>query len=116
MREVGTDVLNNRVEIKNLNSFRAMERGIAYEIERQIKIMESGGTVAQETLGWDEANGCTYTQRSKEDAHDYRYFPEPDLPPACGGPGLGAPSALHIARTAARPGAALSGGFRPDYG
>jgi aspartyl-tRNA(Asn)/glutamyl-tRNA(Gln) amidotransferase subunit B len=81
MREVGTDVLNNRVEIKNLNSFRAMERGIAYEIERQIKIMESGGTVAQETLGWDEANGCTYTQRSKEDAHDYRYFPEPDLPP-----------------------------------
>jgi aspartyl-tRNA(Asn)/glutamyl-tRNA(Gln) amidotransferase subunit B len=81
MREAGTDVLNNRVEIKNLNSFRAMERGIAYEIDRQIKIMESGGTVAQETLGWDEANGCTYTQRSKEDAHDYRYFPEPDLPP-----------------------------------
>ena len=81
IREAGTDVLNNRVEIKNLNSFRAMERGIAYEIERQIKIMESGGTVAQETLGWDEANGCTYTQRSKEDAHDYRYFPEPDLPP-----------------------------------
>jgi aspartyl-tRNA(Asn)/glutamyl-tRNA(Gln) amidotransferase subunit B len=81
MREVGTDVLNNRVEIKNLNSFRAMERGIAYEIDRQVKIMESGGTVAQETLGWDEANGCTYTQRSKEDAHDYRYFPEPDLPP-----------------------------------
>jgi aspartyl-tRNA(Asn)/glutamyl-tRNA(Gln) amidotransferase subunit B len=81
MREAGTDVLNNRVEIKNLNSFRAMERGIAYEIERQIKIMESGGTVSQETLGWDEANSCTYTQRSKEDAHDYRYFPEPDLPP-----------------------------------
>jgi len=81
VREAGTDMLNNRVEIKNLNSFRAMERGITYEIERQIKIMESGGTVAQETLGWDEANGCTYTQRSKEDAHDYRYFPEPDLPP-----------------------------------
>ena len=81
IREAGTDVLNNRVEIKNLNSFRAMERGIAYEIDRQIKIMESSGTVAQETLGWDEANGCTYTQRSKEDAHDYRYFPEPDLPP-----------------------------------
>lgn len=81
VREAGTDMLNNRVEIKNLNSFRAMERGITYEIDRQIKIMESGGTVAQETLGWDEANGCTYTQRSKEDAHDYRYFPEPDLPP-----------------------------------
>jgi aspartyl-tRNA(Asn)/glutamyl-tRNA(Gln) amidotransferase subunit B len=81
VREAGTDVLNNRVEIKNLNSFRAMERGLTYEIDRQIKIMESGGTVAQETVGWDEANGVTYTQRSKEDAHDYRYFPEPDLPP-----------------------------------
>jgi aspartyl-tRNA(Asn)/glutamyl-tRNA(Gln) amidotransferase subunit B len=81
VREAGTDVLNNRVEIKNLNSFRAMERGLAYEIDRQIKIMESGGTVSQETMGWDDANNCTYTQRSKEDAHDYRYFPEPDLPP-----------------------------------
>jgi aspartyl-tRNA(Asn)/glutamyl-tRNA(Gln) amidotransferase subunit B len=81
VREAGTDVLNNRVEIKNLNSFRAMERGLAYEIDRQIKIMESKGTVSQETVGWDEANGVTYTQRSKEDAHDYRYFPEPDLPP-----------------------------------
>ena len=81
VREAGTDVLNNRVEIKNLNSFRAMERGLAYEIDRQIKLMESGGTVVQETMGWDEANSCTYTQRSKEDAHDYRYFPEPDLPP-----------------------------------
>ncbi|WP_139044396.1 Asp-tRNA(Asn)/Glu-tRNA(Gln) amidotransferase subunit GatB [Leptolinea tardivitalis] len=81
VREAGTDVLNNRVEIKNLNSFRAMERGLAYEIDRQIKIMESGGTVSQETMGWDDTNNCTYTQRSKEDAHDYRYFPEPDLPP-----------------------------------
>jgi aspartyl-tRNA(Asn)/glutamyl-tRNA(Gln) amidotransferase subunit B len=81
VREAGTDVLNNRVEIKNLNSFRAMERGLAYEIARQIEIMKNGGTVSQETLGWDEANGTTFTQRSKEDAHDYRYFPEPDLPP-----------------------------------
>jgi aspartyl-tRNA(Asn)/glutamyl-tRNA(Gln) amidotransferase subunit B len=81
VREAGTDVLNNRVEIKNLNSFRAMERGLTYEIARQIKVMESGGTVAQETVGWDEPNGVTFTQRSKEDAHDYRYFPEPDLPP-----------------------------------
>jgi aspartyl-tRNA(Asn)/glutamyl-tRNA(Gln) amidotransferase subunit B len=81
VREAGTDILNNRVEIKNLNSFRAMERGLIYEIERQIKVMESGGTVSQETVGWDEAKGETYTQRSKEDAHDYRYFPEPDLPP-----------------------------------
>jgi aspartyl-tRNA(Asn)/glutamyl-tRNA(Gln) amidotransferase subunit B len=81
VREAGTDVLNNRVEIKNLNSFRAMERGLTYEITRQIAIMENGGTVAQETVGWDEPNGVTFSQRSKEDAHDYRYFPEPDLPP-----------------------------------
>lgn len=81
VREAGTDVLNNRVEIKNLNSFRAMERGLTYEIARQIGLMESGKTVTQETVGWDEPNGVTFTQRSKEDAHDYRYFPEPDLPP-----------------------------------
>jgi aspartyl-tRNA(Asn)/glutamyl-tRNA(Gln) amidotransferase subunit B len=81
VREAGSDVLNNRVEIKNLNSFRAMERGLTYEIARQIAVMESGGTVAQETVGWDEPNGVTFIQRSKEDAHDYRYFPEPDLPP-----------------------------------
>ncbi|MEI8133135.1 MAG: Asp-tRNA(Asn)/Glu-tRNA(Gln) amidotransferase subunit GatB [Leptolinea sp.] len=81
VREAGTDVLNNRVEIKNLNSFRAMERSLTYEIARQITVMESGGTVTQETMGWDEPNGVTFSQRSKEDAHDYRYFPEPDLPP-----------------------------------
>ena len=81
VREAGTDVLNNRVEIKNLNSFRAMERGLNFEISRQIALMERGETILQETVGWDEANGVTFTQRSKEDAHDYRYFPEPDLPP-----------------------------------
>ena len=81
VREKGSDALNTRVEIKNLNSFRALERGIAFEIERQSKLVETGGQVEQETLGWNEAKETTYPQRSKEDAHDYRYFPEPDLPP-----------------------------------
>ena len=81
VREKGSDALNTRVEIKNLNSFRALERGIAFEIERQSKLVETGGQVEQETLGWNEAKETTYSQRSKEDAHDYRYFPEPDLPP-----------------------------------
>ena len=73
--------LGTRTEVKNLNSFRAMERAILYEIERQSKILAAGGRVEQETLGWSEARGQTYSQRSKEEAHDYRYFPEPDLPP-----------------------------------
>jgi aspartyl-tRNA(Asn)/glutamyl-tRNA(Gln) amidotransferase subunit B len=81
VRPKGTDVLNTRVEIKNLNSFRALERATAFEIARQSKILAGGGTVEQETLGWNEARETTYSQRSKEDAHDYRYFPEPDLPP-----------------------------------
>jgi aspartyl-tRNA(Asn)/glutamyl-tRNA(Gln) amidotransferase subunit B len=81
VRPVGSTVLNNRVEIKNLNSFRFMERAISYEIERQVKIMRAGGVVDQETVGWNESEGVTFSQRSKEEAHDYRYFPEPDLPP-----------------------------------
>lgn len=81
VRRLGTDVLNTRVEIKNLNSFRALERATSFEIERQAKLLDSGGVVEQETLGWNEARESTYSQRSKEDAHDYRYFPEPDLPP-----------------------------------
>jgi aspartyl-tRNA(Asn)/glutamyl-tRNA(Gln) amidotransferase subunit B len=81
VRPLGSDVLNPRAEIKNLNSFRAMERAVAYQIEQQIAKMERGEQVEQETLGWDETRQETYSQRSKEDAHDYRYFPEPDLPP-----------------------------------
>ncbi len=81
VRPVGMDELGTRTEVKNLNSFRALERAIVYEIERQSKVLDSGGTVEQETLGWNEASERTYSQRSKEDAHDYRYFPEPDLPP-----------------------------------
>jgi len=81
LRPHGEPSLGTRVEIKNLNSFRIMTAAITYELERQAALLAAGGTVAQETLGWDEFNGVTRTQRSKEEAHDYRYFPEPDLPP-----------------------------------
>lgn len=75
-----SDTLGTKVEVKNLNSFRSVERAIAYEITRQTTLLESGGTVVQETRGWDEVAQKTYTQRKKERAHDYRYFPDPDLP------------------------------------
>lgn len=81
VRPVGSTELRTRVEIKNLNSFRALERGIAYEIERQIHALGRGQPVLQETVGWDDAQGITVTQRVKEGEDDYRYFPEPDLPP-----------------------------------
>ncbi len=81
IRPEGSDELGTRTEIKNLNSFRALTRGVAYEIERQIEVVEAGGAIAQQTLGWDESEEHTYPQRSKEYAHDYRYFPEPDIPP-----------------------------------
>ena len=81
VRETGSNELKNRTEIKNLNSFRAMMRAIDFEIERQSEMLRQGLPVIQETLGWDEALSKTIPQRSKEEAHDYRYFPEPDLPP-----------------------------------
>jgi aspartyl-tRNA(Asn)/glutamyl-tRNA(Gln) amidotransferase subunit B len=81
VREEGSDQFNTRTEIKNLNSFRALTQGTEYEIKRQTDIYQSGGRVEQETLGFNETTGKTYSQRGKESAHDYRYFPEPDLPP-----------------------------------
>ncbi|HET7009929.1 MAG TPA: Asp-tRNA(Asn)/Glu-tRNA(Gln) amidotransferase subunit GatB [Anaerolineales bacterium] len=81
LRPAGSQSLGTRTEIKNLNSFRAMLRALAFEIDRQERLLAAGGAVLQETLGWDEARGVTLSQRGKEEAHDYRYFPEPDLPP-----------------------------------
>jgi len=81
VRPRGQAEFGTKTEIKNLNSFRYVEKAIAYEIDRQVALLESGGRVVQETLLWDSARGVAETMRSKEEAHDYRYFPEPDLLP-----------------------------------
>lgn len=76
-----SSILGVRTEMKNINSFKAIEHAIAYEAQRQISVLESGGKVIQETRRWDDSAGISLAMRSKEDAHDYRYFPEPDIPP-----------------------------------
>ncbi len=81
VRRAGDAALGVKTEIKNVNSFRYVQRAIEYEIERQVGVIESGGTVVQESRLWDTPSGRTVSMRSKEEAHDYRYFPEPDLPP-----------------------------------
>ncbi|HWZ50006.1 MAG TPA: Asp-tRNA(Asn)/Glu-tRNA(Gln) amidotransferase subunit GatB, partial [Granulicella sp.] len=77
----GADKFGTKAEVKNVNSFRYIRAAVEYEIERQIGVLEEGGRVVQESRLWNNAEGRTYSMRSKEQAHDYRYFPEPDLPP-----------------------------------
>jgi aspartyl-tRNA(Asn)/glutamyl-tRNA(Gln) amidotransferase subunit B len=81
IRPTGQTTLGTKAEVKNVNSFRYLQKALDYEIERQIDVVEHGGRVVQETRLFDSAQGRTYSMRSKEEAHDYRYFPEPDLPP-----------------------------------
>jgi aspartyl-tRNA(Asn)/glutamyl-tRNA(Gln) amidotransferase subunit B len=81
VRPAGQARFGTKAEVKNLNSFRYLEKALEYEIDRQIELIEGAGRVVQETRLWDSAGGRTVSMRSKEEAHDYRYFPEPDLPP-----------------------------------
>ena len=81
LRPMDSDTLGTKVEVKNLNSLRSVKRALQYEVDRQLALLETGQRVEQVTMGWDEDTGRTVFQRSKESAHDYRYFPEPDLPP-----------------------------------
>ena len=81
IRPVGAKELGTKTEIKNLNSFKAVQRGLEYEVARHIDVIDDGGRIIQETRTWDDAKGMTLSMRSKEQAHDYRYFPEPDLVP-----------------------------------
>ena len=81
LRPRGTEPFGTRVEVKNMNSFRSVERAIAFEIERQAAALDAGEPLVQETRGWSEERGETYRMRVKETSDDYRYFPEPDLPP-----------------------------------
>jgi len=88
VRLKGAERFGTKAEIKNVNSFRFIRAALEYEIERQIEVLESGGRILQETRLWNSAEGRTYSMRSKEQAHDYRYFPEPDLPPLIVSPDL----------------------------
>jgi aspartyl-tRNA(Asn)/glutamyl-tRNA(Gln) amidotransferase subunit B len=81
VRPIGREAFGTRVEVKNMNSMRSVERAIAFEIERQAALIDGGGAVQMETRGWDEGSQSTYHMRLKEEENDYRYFPEPDLPP-----------------------------------
>src|SRR5580704_17581810 len=81
VRPKGQEKFGTKAEVKNVNSFKFVREALEYEIERQVEVIESGGSVMQETRLWNAGEGRTYPMRSKEQAHDYRYFPEPDLPP-----------------------------------
>jgi aspartyl-tRNA(Asn)/glutamyl-tRNA(Gln) amidotransferase subunit B len=88
LRERGATALGTRIEVKNMNSFRSVERAVAFEIDRQARALDDGEALTQETRGWDDSRGQTYTMRLKEESEDYRYFPEPDLPPLRTDPAL----------------------------
>jgi aspartyl-tRNA(Asn)/glutamyl-tRNA(Gln) amidotransferase subunit B len=81
VRPAGSSKLGTKTEIKNMNSFKALQRALEYEVQRQIEVLEEGGRIVQETRTWDDVKGITISMRSKEQAHDYRYFPDPDLVP-----------------------------------
>jgi aspartyl-tRNA(Asn)/glutamyl-tRNA(Gln) amidotransferase subunit B len=112
IRRVGEARLGTKAEVKNVNSFRYLQKALDYEIERQIDIVEHGGRVMQETRLFDSAQGRTYSMRSKEEAHDYRYFPEPDLPPLI----LDEPRRSAIARALPELPEARMARFVRDYG
>jgi aspartyl-tRNA(Asn)/glutamyl-tRNA(Gln) amidotransferase subunit B len=81
LRPAGAEAFGTKVEVKNLNSFRSVKQALEYEIQRQSRLLDDGDKIRQVTMGWDERRGCTVEQRAKEESDDYRYFPEPDLPP-----------------------------------
>lgn len=95
VRATGSSPLGTRTEIKNLNSFRSMLRAVAFEVDRHSRLLSQGGRVLQETLRWDDGRGEAYPERGKEEADDYRYFPEPDLPPVV----IGAPTVESVRST-----------------
>ncbi len=90
IKPIGREAFGTRVEVKNMNSMKAVERAIAFEIERQAELIDDGGAVQMETRGWDDGSQSTYHMRAKEEENDYRYFPEPDLPPLVVTPEWGA--------------------------
>ena len=99
LRPRGTEPFGIRTEVKNMNSLRAVERAIAFEIERQAAALDAGEPLRQETRGWDDGAGATYVMRVKESSDDYRYFPEPDLPPLHARPGVARRAAGRAARS-----------------
>ena len=96
VRPRGQEKFGTKAEVKNVNSFRFIRSALEYEIERQVEVIESGGRVVQETRLWNANEGRTYSMRSKEQAHDYRYFPEPDLPPLVVSPAFQADVAAQL--------------------
>ena len=114
LRPVGSDKFGTKVELKNMNSFRAVYRALEYEVSRQTEVLEAGGRVVQETRGWREDLGQTVSQRSKEYAHDYRYFPEPDLPVMTFTPGVRGGHPRPPAGAARRQARPLHRAVRPD--